>query len=26
MPEYKVGRMWKFKLSEVDEWNRSGGA
>lgn len=26
MPAYKVGRMWKFKLSEVDEWIRSGGA
>ena len=21
-----VGRLWKFKLSEVDEWIRSGGA
>lgn len=26
MPAYKVGRLWKFKLSEVDEWVRSGGA
>ena len=26
MPAYKVGGMWKFKLSEVDEWIRSGGA
>ncbi len=26
MPAYKVGRMWKFKLSEVDDWIRSGGA
>ena len=26
MPAYKGGRMWKFKLSEVDEWIRSGGA
>lgn len=26
MPAYKVGRLWKFKLSEVDEWIRSGGA
>lgn len=26
MPAYKVGRMWKFKLSEVDAWVRSGGA
>ena len=23
---YKVGRLWKFKLSEVDDWIRSGGA
>ena len=26
MPAYKVGRLWKFKLSEVDQWIRSGGA
>ena len=26
MVDYKVGRLWKFKLSEVDEWIRSGGA
>ena len=26
MPAYKVGRRWMFKLSEVDEWIRSGGA
>ena len=26
MPAYKVGRLWKFKLSEVDRWIRSGGA
>lgn len=26
MPAYKVGRLWKFKLSEVDDWIRSGGA
>ena len=25
MPAYKVGRLWKFKLSEVDKWVRSGG-
>ena len=25
-PAYKVGRLWKFKLSEVDAWVRSGGA
>ncbi|EAC5623778.1 helix-turn-helix domain-containing protein [Listeria monocytogenes] len=23
---YKVGRLWKFKLSEIDDWVRSGGA
>lgn len=23
---YKVRRLWKFKISEVDEWIRSGGA
>ena len=26
MPASKVGRLWKFKISEVDEWIRSGGA
>lgn len=26
MPAYKVGRLWIFKLSEVDAWIRSGGA
>ncbi len=26
MPAYKVGGLWKFKISEVDEWIRSGGA
>jgi len=26
MPAYKVGRLWKFKISEVDDWIRSGGA
>ena len=26
LPAYKVGRLWKFKISEVDEWVRSGGA
>lgn len=23
---HKLGRLWKFKLSEVDEWVRAGGA
>ena len=26
MPAHKVGRLWKFKFSEVDEWIKSGGA
>jgi len=26
MPAHKVGRLWKFKVSEVDEWIRAGGA
>ena len=26
LPAYKVGRLWKFKFSEIDEWIRSGGA
>jgi excisionase family DNA binding protein len=26
MPASKVGRLWKFKISEVDAWIRSGGA
>lgn len=26
MPAHKVGRLWKFKFSEVDEWIRSGAA
>ena len=26
MPAHKIGRLWKFKVSEVDEWVRSGGA
>jgi excisionase family DNA binding protein len=26
MPAHKVGRLWKFKISEVDKWIRSGGA
>jgi len=25
MPAHKVGRLWKFKISEVDEWVRTGG-
>lgn len=26
MPAHKVGRLWKFQASEVDEWVRSGGS
>ena len=26
MPGHKVGRLWKFKLSEIDVWVRSGKA
>lgn len=26
MPASKVGRFWKFKRDEVDEWVRKGGA
>jgi excisionase family DNA binding protein len=26
LPAHRVGRLWKFKLSEVDEWVRTGGA
>ncbi len=24
IPAHKIGRKWKFKLSEVDEWIKSG--
>lgn len=26
MPAHKVGRLWKFQASEIDEWVRSGRA
>ncbi len=26
LPAHKVGRLWKFKISEVDKWVRGGGA
>ena len=26
MPAHKIGRLWKFKKDEVDEWVRSGQA
>lgn len=26
IPAHRVGKLWKFKTAEVDEWVRSGGA
>ena len=26
MPASKVGRLWKFKISEVDNWVKAGSA
>lgn len=26
MPAHKVGRLWKFKKDQIDEWVKSGGA
>lgn len=26
LPAHKIGRLWKFQLSEVDEWEHAGGA
>ena len=26
LPAHRVGRLWKFKLSEIDAWVRAGGA
>ncbi len=26
LPAHRVGRVWRFKLSELDHWIRSGGA
>ena len=26
MPAHRLGRNWRFKLTEIDEWVRSGGA
>lgn len=25
LPAHRVGRLWKFKVSEVDDWVRAGG-
>lgn len=26
LPAHRVGRVWRFKLSEIDDWVRSGAA
>ncbi|MDR3239013.1 MAG: helix-turn-helix domain-containing protein [Clostridiales bacterium] len=26
LPAVRVGKAWRFKLSEIDTWLRSGGA
>ncbi len=26
LPAHKIGKLWKFKLSEIDPWVRGGGA
>lgn len=26
MPAHRMGRLWKFKKGEVDEWVKAGGA
>lgn len=26
LPAFRLGRHWKFKLTEVDAWVRAGGA
>ena len=26
LPAHRVGRLYRFKLSEIDEWVKSGGA
>ena len=26
MPGHRMGRLWKFKKGEVDEWVKAGGA
>jgi excisionase family DNA binding protein len=25
LPAHRVGRLWKFKIQEVDDWVKSGG-
>jgi excisionase family DNA binding protein len=26
IPAHRVGKLWKFKASEVDQWVKNGGA
>jgi len=26
LPAHRIGRLWKFKLSQIDEWVEAGGA
>ena len=26
LPAHRIGRLWKFRLSEVDAWVQAGGA
>ena len=26
LPAHRVGRLWKFKITEVDDWVRAGGS
>jgi len=26
MPAHRMGRLWKFKIEEVDDWVKGGGA
>ncbi len=26
VPAHRVGKLWKFKTAEVDDWVKSGGA
>lgn len=26
IPCHRVGKLWKFKISEIDEWVKNGGA
>lgn len=26
MPAHKIGRLWKFKKDEIDQWVRGGGS